>query len=550
MQRRTLLVLALAATAACGDLMAQSNSRGTSASPISSGYNGALENISGANYWGRRGSAFPNGELAVSFTNQLCNPGGLDLAWFAADNSPVGSQMSEDHPKFGFIVAREVNGRLVQISDWSYCKHAFLSLNDPGSCGTCANGASAETMYVGCSDVYTFNNNGSRTYLGPPAEINPWLGTWNHVGSYFDAWPGASPTDGIKGSTPAFDAVEHRVTVKEASLGGTVTSGLYFQIHVIHEGEPIENRGNNTMSRPFTLSWSGTNWSTTTTGSATYGSILTRWTGSTMAIGQNGGGLWNNTDDGRFAVAVKVTGPTNGVWHYEYIVHNIDNNRGGAAFRLPVCPTAQVTNIGFRDIDQDALNDWTSSFSGGTLSWTAPLSNPQNWNTMFNFWFDSDAAPVSGTSTIDEAAVGPGALTVSVPTSVPGYQPLVNLGPGCGTPAMTITGSGGFPVTGNPSFGLTFTSAPGTLFIPLFSNPIAGGTIIPGCDLFIDLGAYGDLGGWITDGAGVSTIPTGVDITWSSLNIQALTLIPSPPILGIVGLSSGVTVRYNGTGCN
>lgn len=550
MRRSTFVLLALAATSACGDLLAQSNSRGTTAVPLSSGYNGALESISGANAWGRRGAAFPNGEMAVSFTNQLCNPGGMNLAWAAADNSPFGTQMSEDHPKFGFLVAREVNGRLVQISDWSYCKHAFLSLNDPGSCGTCANGASAETMYVGCSDVYTFGNNGSRTYLGPPAEINPWLGTWNHTGSYFDAWTPGSPTDGIKGNTPSFDVVEHRVQIKESSLGGTVTSGLFFQIHVIHEGEPIENRTNNIMSRPFSLTWNGSSWSAGATGSNTQGSILTRWTGSTLAIGQNGGGAWNNTDDGRIAVAVKVTGPVNGIYHYEYAVHNIDSDRGSSAFRLPVCGSSNVTNIGFRDIDSDPLNDWTATVSGGEIAWTAPLSNPQNWNTLYNFWFDSDAAPVAGSSTLDAARVGTGALTISVPTTVPGYQPIVNLGAGCGTPAATLSVDGGMPSGGNPAFGVKVTSAPSTGFIMLFSAPFAGFPVVPGCNVFIDLGGYGDLGFYVTDGSGTATVTTGVDPSWPDINFQAMTFVPSAPILGLVGLSSGMTVRYNATGCN
>lgn len=560
MQRSSFVMLAMAATTVCSTALAQSNSRGTTAVPISNGYNGALENIGaipsqpflpGSQVWGRRGT-FPNGDVGVSFQNQLCNPGGMNLAWAAADNSPTGTQMSEDHPKFGFIVAREVNGRLQQISNWSYCKHAFLSTNNPGSCGTCANTTGAETMYVGCSDIYSTGNNGSRTYLGPPSEINPWLGTWNHTGSYFDSWAGGTPTDGIKGSTPSFaDNVENRVTIPESSLGGTVTTNLWFQIQVIHEGEPIENRGNNIMSRPLTMSWSGTAWSTGTTGTATYGSILTRWSGATVTMGQNGGGAWNNTDDGRFAIAVKVTGPTNGMWHYEYAVHNIDNNRGASAFRLPVCDGARVQNLGFRDIDADPLNDWTASVGSSEIAWTAPITNPQHWNTIFNFWFDSDAAPVAGNATMDEAAIGPGALTVSVPTTVPAYLPIVYLGDGCATPAMTLSGTGGYPAGSNPTFGIRVDSAPSAPYILLFSNPIPGGTLVPGCDLFIDIvGGFGDLGFWFTDGAGTAIHTLGADLSWGDVNLQALTFpTVSPPILGVFGLSNGITVRFNGTGC-
>ena len=93
--------------------------------------------------------------------------------------------------------------------------------------------------------------------------------------------------------------------------------------------------------------------------------MLDRWSGATVTEGSNGGTGTLSDFDGRFLVGVKVTGPVNGMWHYEYAVQNLDNSRGGASFRLPVCPSARVENFGFRDIDLDAANDWTPGFSGG-----------------------------------------------------------------------------------------------------------------------------------------------------------------------------------------
>jgi hypothetical protein len=522
----------------CGDLVAQINTRGP-------GYDGALYEISSARAWGRRGPAHPGGEVGVSFQNGLCNPGSMTLAWFAADNSPPGSQMQQDHPKFGFLVAKEENGRLVQISDWSYCKHAFVSTNSPGSCGNCGTQPWAEQMFVGCSDIYSNANNGSRTYLGPPAEINPWLGTWNHVGSFFDVGLPAngSPNDGIKGSiNPGADEVLNRVTIQETDLGTGVTSGMYFQIHVIHEGEPVTNRGNNIMSRPFGLSWTGSQWSASTTGSPTFGSILTRWPGATLTSGQNG------NDDGRFFVAVKVTGPTAGFWRYEYIVHNVDNDRGGASFRLPLCAAARVQNIGCRDIDKNPLNDWTSSRVGNELAWTAPANNPQNWNTLFNFWFECDVAPGAGNAVIDQARIGPGALTVTVPTTVPAFQPAIYVSGGCGTPACLLSPDG-LPTTGNPNFAIRAETDPLTPLIVLFSLPGVNFPITPQCNILIDLFAYGDLGFTSTDPSGTVLMPTPVDPTWPDIIFQAATFIPNPPVLDLLGLSNGLTVRYNGSGC-
>jgi hypothetical protein len=539
MKRSSCIVLAIAAVV--GDLYGQSNERGA-------GYNGALTNISSARAWGRRGAAFPGGEVGLSFQNELCNPGTVPVEWRAP--------MQPDHPFFSFLVVRDVNGRLEQISDWSYCKHAFLSLNSPSTCGgSCVQPpAGGAQLGINCSDVYTNSNNGSRTYLGPPAEINPWLGTWNPVGSYFDIGDpatGVGPADGVRSLvTTGFDTVKNRVTVREAALGGTVTSGLFFQIQVLHQGERVNNRGNNIMSRPFGLTWNGATWTASTSGTASLGTVLTQWPGATIGIGGDGTGTFTD-NDGRFQVAVKVTGPTAGKWHYEYCVLNIDNSRGGATFRLPVCGGASISGIGFRDIDQDPLNDWTSSVSGGQITWSAPANNAQRWNQLFNFSFDSDVAPVAGNASIDHALPGPGNLTVTVPTQVPGLQTQVTLGAGCGTPATNLY-TNGVPSPGNLGFALQMASAPATpalLYFSLTSNPT---TLAPGCTVYMDLGALITVGLYVTDGAGIANVPIPISATQTpvDLYLQAATLIPSPPLFGLVGLSSGLKIRVAGTGCN
>ena len=530
--------LVMAAAALCGDLAAQINSRGP-------GYDGRLHDIGSPRAWGRRGPAHPGGEVGISFQNDLCNPGSMALAWFAADGDPAG--MDEDHPKFGFLVARVVDDRLVQISDWSFCKHAFVSTNSPGPCGSCGSQPWAEQMFVGCSDIYSNANNASRPWLGPPSEINPWLGTWEATGSYFDLGDdGLSPIDGVKGLMYAgTDPVKHRVTIQESDLGNSVTSDMWFQIHVIHEGEPVANRGDNLMSRELRMTYNTSlqAWSTSTTGSATHGSILSRWNGATITEGQNG------IDDGRFFVAVKVTGPSiDGMWHYEYAVHNVDNHRGGASFSLPLCSSARVENVGFRDIDKNALNDWTFSHANDVATWSAPAGNAHRWNQLFNFWFDCDVAPGSGNASIAQADLGPGALTVTVPTTVPSWLPAVTVPGGCGTPACTLVADG-LPTAGNPNFRINVLSDPNTFVVLFFSLPGIDVEVVPGCHVLIDLNAYGTFGFNVTDASGTTFYPTPVDPTWPDIQWQAVTLIPNPPLLGLFGLSNGLNVRYNSTGC-
>ena len=554
MIRTSSVPAAITAIAALGcGLCAQSNERGP-------GYDGALANISEPTYWGRRGPAYPGGEIGLSFRNQLCNPGTIPVEWRSPGSSP-GQTIQTDHPKFGFLVAREIDGRVVQISDWSYCKHAFLSLNSP-SVSPCLGGcvqppAGGAQLGVKCSDIYSAQNNASRTYLGPPEEINPWLGTWNAVGSYFDiGHPGQAgyplPADGQRSlSTSGFDAVRNRVTVREADVAGGVASGLWFQIHVVHEGERVENRGNNVMSRPFSLAWNGSQWSAALTGSATYGTVLTRWPGATVTYGSNGGTGTLADADGRFAVAVKVTGPVDGLWHYEYAVHNLDNHRGGATFSLPVCDGARVQGIGFRDLGTNPLDDWTASLANGRLTWSAPAGNPQNWNTLYNFWFDSDVAPTNGVATIDQARVGPGALTVDVATTVPGLQPAVWLGAGCGTPATTLAVNG-VPAAGNAGFALELRGAPATFVLLLYGSPATPTVLGPGCETFLDLTGYGTVGLYLTDAAGGATVPIPVNAAQmpQDLVFQGASFVPNPPVLGLFGLSDALQVRFAGLGCN
>ena len=409
-------ILAHAAfAAACAiPLVAQSNTV--------AGLDGRLTDVNQLTYWGRRGAAHPNGEAGMSMLNTMCNPGSVNIPW----QSP----MQPNHPMFGFLITRESGGRMVQISDWSYCKHAFVSINVDGACGTCVNPGTGSLMGVRCSDTYGAGNNGDRNYLGPPAEIDPWLGVWNPVGSYFDKGDPevAAPqnADGARSTiNVAGDNVKNRVTVKETEM---LTAGtFYYGIQLIHRGEAVANRGDNLASRGFTPSWNGTSWSFVNAAPQTYGSILTRWSGANVNSATNG------ADDGRIFVASKVT-PVGGQFHYEYAVHNVDSSRGIASFRIPIDPAGVASNLGFRDIDGNALNNWVGTRVGNEIVFTAPATNPQNWNTVFNCWFDCTVAPSQGLFRCDAARIGAGGLQTSVIADVPSGIPTASntlVGTGC-----------------------------------------------------------------------------------------------------------------------
>jgi len=382
-----------------------------------------LYDVSSPRFWGRAGPAHPNGAIGFTSANYICNPGTVTF--------PMIGAMNTEHPKFATMVTRLDGDRMVQISDWSYVKHAFGSLNwNVGPCQPCNDPGTWSIMGIGCFDVYDSGTNGNRVYLGPPGEVDPWLGTWDPIGSYFDRGdPDVGPpqnTDGVRSLSSsqinAFDVVKNRVIVQEQDL---LVPGalLFYQMHVILEGEDVNNRANNLRSRGLDLTWDGSTWNAANVGASQGGSVLNFWPGATLNLGGNG------NDDGRFAVASKVTGPVGGLYRYEYAVHNIDNHRGGASFRIPLSTAVTVQNVGFRDIDANALNDWTFSQTASELSWTASATNPHNWNTIYNFYFDCDTAPGQSSILIDQARLGPGALTVTVASEVPGGIPTATVTP-------------------------------------------------------------------------------------------------------------------------
>ena len=399
-----------------------------------------LYDVASATVYGRRGPSYPNGQVGIGYGHAFCNGGTVHVPW--ATSPTTQGQMTDVHFKIAFLVTRELNGRMEQISlRETGVKHSRVTYNlGSSNCGTCQSGPSS-TFRMGCYDAYTTGFNGNQFNLAPSSEINPWTGSWNPVGSYFDHGDpmvgGAAATDGVQSLTSqqvnAFDNVKNRITLNESEVaqGGT----YYGQVHLVCEGEPVANRGNNQRSARLAINWSGSSWSVSNQGGEVIGSVLNQWSGANVVLAGNG------VDDGRFAIASKVTGPVAGNYRYEYAIHNIDNNRGGASFRIPLAAPIVVTNAGFGDIDQDGGNEWGFTQTPTELSWTMPTPspgpsyNPLDWNTIYNFYFDSPEAPGAGGVVIDQARVGPGALTVTAQAEVPGgvvvaaWQPI---GSGCG----------------------------------------------------------------------------------------------------------------------
>lgn len=498
-----------------------------------------------ATVYGRRGPAFPNGEVGINLGHSMCNAGTVALPWTGTGPN---STMAQTYPRIASLLARESDGRMVQVSGKSFCKHSPQAFNFSGNatCGVCQTGVSA-TWRVGCYDVYSSGFSGLSS-LGPTTEIDPWLGTWNPIGSYFDRGdPEVLPpanSDGIRSSiTSGGNTIKNRMIVPDTELD--VPGAIFWgQVWVSVTGEPGTNRGNNATCRQATFTRTATNFTGAVVGSSIVAPVLTRWTGASTSIARNG------LDDGHFMVGVKVTGPVDGLWHYEYAVHNLDNARGAATFRIPVCSTAQVRNVSFRDIDREVLNQWQYSRVGSELVWQAPANNPQDWNTIYNVWFDCDAAPTAGTFAIDQARIGPGALTVAVSSSVPGQLWHEARGLGCGAPTTTLRPLA-MPVVPSAGYGLRVSGAPSSLAMFVLSFGPDSTDLGGGCTQWVDTNQLLGTFFTATDAGGAATwnLPVPAGLTPFDLYGQAVVFTPGGPLLGIAVLSDALRARVGGIGC-
>ena len=135
----------------------------------------------------------------------------------------------------------------------------------------------------------------------------------------------------------------------------------------------------------------------------------------------------------RYAAAAKATDLGNGEWRYEYAVQNLNSDRSGASFAVPVSRLVTVTNIGFHDVDYldgDGIGnvnfdgtDWPATHANGLLRWSTqpfaenPNANALRWGTLYNFRFDADSPPV-----VADGEIGlfkPGTIQAVLAKSIP-----------------------------------------------------------------------------------------------------------------------------------
>lgn len=366
------------------------------------------------------------GLLGYTVGTTSCNIGDTPVNW--CDNAGGCSGLtSAQHPVIAQGIYRLKSGRFEQVG-MSWLKHGFVSTNSTE--GQCKQGAGCtgpplggNQLGVGCRDTYWASLNGGRP-MGMRSEVNATTGVFP-----------MPPTE------IAFDpAYEQRIKVAQADVDPALNAGALYWIEgqYVSDNDAVAGNGlNNASYRGVTFA------------AGTFSASLVGPSG-TIFREHTALHAWQAQDPTveifyidvpgaiveRFELARKVTVVDGDTWHYEYAVRNMNSDRSANAFSVDFADGTPIANAGFKDIEHHsgepyAPTDWTPAISQatGTIGWSTQSfavnedANALRWATMFNFWFDADAAPDSATHTLDLFKPGsPASVTFVVPLFSDGFQ--------------------------------------------------------------------------------------------------------------------------------
>lgn len=467
-----------------------------------------------------------NGFVGLGVGTTSCNNGNVELDWFALSNT--------DHPVIPQNFYRMSGGtsstdRFEQIGQ-SWLKHAFQALQN-NACGfgcvphpTPTPAGDGTHLGVGCSDPYSSSLNYNQTGLGARAWVNPFTG--------------AFPSTSNNHSGHSHTGTSHRLAVAVSDLTASGNPGAtYFaeaQYVTPHEyawcqAHPGQcNMYNNVSYRQFNPTVNAS--PTPAVSFASVGSTvrsqpaIMAWTGATVRQFEPDPG-----NDGIGFLGYKVTNPSAGVWHYEYVVYNENLDRGIQSFSVPIGVGTNISNVGFHSPPQEPgwANDnttgntgfssapWAVTQTSSSITWNSETlaqnanANAIRWGTLYNFRFDANAGPQGVNATIGffktGSPISTGISAPSVPTT-PTPSPTPTLTP---TPTPTLT------PTPSPTPTPTPTPTPSSVNISgnitYCSNPSLDP--VPGVTLTLT----GDSGGSTSsDGVGnytLSSVPSGGNYT-------------------------------------
>jgi hypothetical protein len=390
------------------------------------------------------------GQHAYSVGTYSCNVGNVSLTW-------VDGNAANLYPVISQNMYRLSNGRFEQIGQ-AWLKHGFCALNNVlcGSCPARSDGQphTCDALDPGCADPYGSGLNGQQSGLGPKHEINAANATW--------------PFPNLKGTSTGDGTKRARLLVNESDVQGQPAGTLYFvsSMYVHPEDAQFGTDNNNESYRRVTV---GSN------SGLTLADSTKRQQPAIFAWRDYGNGVSGGNGvadpsvqlvpvdvagDGRFWVGCKVIDQGGGSYRYEYAVMNFNSDRGAAAFSVPVGAGTNVSNLFFRDVayhsgELQSGTDWTPTISNGVLTWSYAnnqasdlAENVLRWDTIYNFSFVANLAPVAGSVSLSLFKPGsPSVASANISVPSAGGGPIPPINDNCGSAVSIGNGATSFDST-------------------------------------------------------------------------------------------------------
>ncbi len=370
--------------------------------------------VGSINNYGQEG-----GIRGYALGSHTCNIGDQNLLW-----------TNDGTPGLAMNAYRLHDGRLEQIGQ-SWVKHACCAAAGNG-CGLSCNGAGGNQLGAGCRDIYSAGWNGIQGNLGPRSGINAYSGAFSSI-------PGGGA-----------GAIARRLQVAESDLSAAnFPDALYFVegVYVGTDDAQTGNAMNNASHKRVTV---GGDFSLFEAG------VMQISDPALYAWHDHGNGLDNPDEsveiaevdvpgEGRFVYGSTVRDNGDGTWRYSYAVFNLNSDRSGGSFSVPVDGSVSVTGAGFHGVPYHSGEpydnaDWNVAVDGSAVRWSSPQTHDENpnsnairWGTMYTFWFDANSAPTAADVTLGLFKAGsPNAVSFSSksPTAL------------CATPTFVAAASG------------------------------------------------------------------------------------------------------------
>jgi len=346
-----------------------------------------------------------DGIRAYSVGTTACNIGDSNADWIAG---------TPNHPVIGATIWKydHETSRLTQLGV-SHVMHEFFALQT-SVCQPCFIQPGGDHLGAGCSAPIGANLNGLQGRLGPRTEVNPFTGFFPYPFTGFNQDGNAIfkriqvQQSDITDSTATF-YVEGVYTIKDDYDAGTnFNNASYKQLDINQKSFNATTVGSTMREVPAIYAWQSHDASVVITEA--------EWPG-----------------EGRIIVASKATDMGGGTWRYDYGVYNQNSHLAVASFSVPMSTVGAnhgFNDITYRDIVDENVDgtDWAPVDGGSGISWNTTTHSAGNqwgnavrWGTMYNFWFETDAPPTNGDTTVG-SFIGGHTMAIAgvVPTTAAG----------------------------------------------------------------------------------------------------------------------------------